>query len=571
MVPPANERSIRWLVITGTSIMALASSTVFVAASTVTDRAIVHVAAYALSYLVAGVIAWVRRPANRIGPMMLAIAAAGAVALLGRFPDLGQLAGLAGTIGNILLAWVVLAAPSGRLDRPLDRALLLGFASVLLIANAVGSLFYELTVLRVLFAIGMALSVGIAAVVLRRGLTASPAARRSLMPVVIAGVTISTVHAADFLSGVLLVPVTLGSPLYWADTLSRLLVPFGFLLGLLRIRMARSALAELVVDLGETPAPERLRDALAGALGDPNLDVLYWSPDRGSYVDPGGMAVEPGDRATGRTITYLEHRGEPIAAILHDPALAEDPGLVAAVGAAVRLAVENERLAAEVATQLREVRASRARIVAAGDEERRRVERDLHDGAQQRIVSMTLALRLAQAKLGADADPLVRESLAQASTDARAALAELRELARGIHPQILTGAGLAAAVSRLAERLPAEVTVDIEPDRRWSAKVESTAYFVVSEALANIAKYARATSVMVRATQDGDVLTIEVRDDGVGGADAAAGSGLRGLADRVAAIDGELTVASPPGLGTRVVATLPTRAADDELATTQHR
>jgi signal transduction histidine kinase len=249
-----------------------------------------------------------------------------------------------------------------------------------------------------------------------------------------------------------------------------------------------------------------------------------------------------------------------MAAILHDPALAEDPGLVAAVSAAVRLAVENERLTAEVEAQLREVRASRARIVAAGDAERRRVERDLHDGAQQRIVSMTLALRLAQAKLGTETDPAVRESLEQASAEAKAALSELRELARGIHPQILTEAGLAAAVDNLAARAPVAVTVDIDRATRWAPEVESTAYFVVSEALTNVTKYAHAHGAVVRAREAGGMLQVEISDDGVGGADAARGTGLRGLADCLAVVDGTLEVTSPPAGGTIVRARIPTAA-----------
>jgi signal transduction histidine kinase len=230
---------------------------------------------------------------------------------------------------------------------------------------------------------------------------------------------------------------------------------------------------------------------------------------------------------------------------------------VAAVAAAVRLAVENERLTSEVEAQLHEVRASRARIVAAGDAERRRVERDLHDGAQQRLVSMTLALRLARTQLGDDADPAIRLSLDQASADARAALSELRELARGIHPQILTEAGLGAAIDSLVSRSPVEMAVDVANDDRYSPEVESTAYFVVSEALANIAKYAKAGHGAIRTSWRHDILTIDVSDDGVGGADPSAGTGLRGLADRLSVVDGTLEVTSPPGGGTRVRASIP--------------
>jgi signal transduction histidine kinase len=259
-----------------------------------------------------------------------------------------------------------------------------------------------------------------------------------------------------------------------------------------------------------------------------------------------------------RAVTFLERDGEPIAAILHDPVLLEDPGLVASVASAMRLSVENERLQAEVESQLGEVRESRARIVAAGDAERKRVERDLHDGAQQRLVSLTLALRLAKLKLGDDGDPELRQSLDQASDEARSALAELRELARGIHPQILTEAGLGSAIESLADRSPVDVAVDHGTDQRFSPAVEAAAYFVVSEALANVAKYASASRALVRTEWQNDELTIEIADDGIGGAEPGAGGGLRGLADRLSAIDGRLEIVSPTGGGTRLLAHIPT-------------
>jgi signal transduction histidine kinase len=223
------------------------------------------------------------------------------------------------------------------------------------------------------------------------------------------------------------------------------------------------------------------------------------------------------------------------------------------------LAADNARLNAQVATQLHEVRASRARIVAAGDAERKRVERDLHDGAQQRLVSLTLALRLARTRLGDDLDPAAILSLDQASAEAKAALSELRELARGIHPQILTEAGLGPAVETLAARSPVSVSVEVDP-RRFPPVVEGAAYFTISEALANVTKYANADRALVRAGwQDGELL-VEIADDGVGGADPSTGTGLRGLADRLEAVNGSLEIRSPLGGGTRLVARIPVTA-----------
>jgi signal transduction histidine kinase len=242
--------------------------------------------------------------------------------------------------------------------------------------------------------------------------------------------------------------------------------------------------------------------------------------------------------------------------IVHDPVLAGEPELVAAVAAGAGLAVQNERLHAEVRNQLREVRASRARIVEAADDARRRVERDLHDGAQQRLVTVALALRLAHTQLDTAPRGEVAALLDEAGAELAGALDELRELARGIYPVLLTDAGLGPALRSLAERCPVPAVVGAVPTRRWPDAVEQTCYFVVSEALANAAKHAEAASVAVELREAGGGLRVEVSDDGAGGADAS-GSGLRGLADRVATLGGELTVRSPRGGGTRVSARVP--------------
>jgi signal transduction histidine kinase len=224
-----------------------------------------------------------------------------------------------------------------------------------------------------------------------------------------------------------------------------------------------------------------------------------------------------------------------------------------------RLTDTNALLRRQVEAQLDEVRASRARIVEAGDRERLRVERDLHDGAQQRLIALSLELRAARNALGDAGDPALRERLDRAAEEASAALAELRDLALGIHPLILTESGLGAAVESLADRTSVDVAVDIGSGR-YPPAVEGAAYFVISEALANVTKYAGATRATVRARTTADGLKVEILDDGVGGADPRGGSGLRGLVDRLAALDGTLTVDSPSGGGTRIVATIPTIA-----------
>jgi len=223
--------------------------------------------------------------------------------------------------------------------------------------------------------------------------------------------------------------------------------------------------------------------------------------------------------------------------------------------AAARLAIENARLQAEVRAQLEQVRASRARIVRASDVERQRIERNLHDGAQQRLLALSFALRLAESRAGGDAE--LTAALGEAAQQLKEALAELRELAQGLHPAILTRSGLAAAVRAAARRASVPAEVAEVPGERFGSDVEAAAYYVVSEALANAGKHAAATGARVSIARSGGVLRVQVADDGVGGADPAAGSGLTGLADRVAALGGTLCVTSPPGAGTVVTAELP--------------
>jgi signal transduction histidine kinase len=547
----------QWLAIAGCVAIPIGVALALVPLGYSLDGAGTQVVVYSSGYLIAGSIAWLRRPDNPVGPVMLATAIAISLSffLLHPDPTVRRTAGLIGSIANVLVVWIMLAAPAGRLEPGPSRWVLTAFAIVVVLAAVVVDV--DLTVRRVIWAAGVIVSVLLVAIVIRRWVKASAPARRSLAPVVVAGVTAAVVHALDFAAGVLLIQVTPDTPLYAADVISRTLVPYGFLLGLLRLRMARGAVADLVVELGETPPPERLREALATALGDPRLQVLYWSEPSGTYTDASGTAVDVTTVAAERAVTQLERDGRPLAAILHDPALAEDPGLVPAMAAAVRLAVDNERLAAEVRSQLDEVRASRTRIVEASDAERRRVERNLHDGAQQRLVALSLALRRAQTQLPDDAGPELTDTLVAASEQLRDALAELRELARGIHPAILTEAGLGPAIRALAREAPIPVTVRLALPDAIPEPVAAAAYFVVAEALTNVAKYAEATSVDIEAAVDRDDLRVVVSDDGRGGAEPSRGSGLRGLNDRVAALDGRMQVRSPVGTGTSVAVRLP--------------
>ena len=300
-----------------------------------------------------------------------------------------------------------------------------------------------------------------------------------------------------------------------------LILPVGLLITFLRPRLNRGRMASLVVELGRGVPLGGLRDVLARALGDPSLQLAFAAPSGSGYVDAAGQPVElPVDDPT-RTVTRLERGDELLGVLVHDPLIeVEDPGLVEAVGNAARLALENERLAAEVRAQLEEVRASRARIVEAADAERRRVERDLHDGAQQRLVALAMRLQVAK-----QTTPEASALLDEATTELETAIGEVRGLARGVHPTILTESGLAAAIDALAERTPIPVVADVV-DRRFDATIEATAYFVVAEALTNVVRYAGARQARVTVHEAGDRLVIEVADDGRGGADPTAGSGF---------------------------------------------
>jgi signal transduction histidine kinase len=339
----------------------------------------------------------------------------------------------------------------------------------------------------------------------------------------------------------------------WLAICSLVSVPAAFLIGLLRSRLARGGLADLFRDL-KTTGGVRLQEALAKTLGDPSLVVAYRLPESLGYADADGRPVLVPPVAADRSTATVESDGTELAALVYDASLDDDPELVEAVRAAAGMALENEHLHAEAQSRLAEVQASRERIVAASDAERRRLERNLHDGAQQRLVALSLQLRLLEGRVGDD--PSAQALVSNASSQLAESLAELRELARGIHPAVLNH-GLAAALDSLAARSPVPTAVSFDADGSLPEPVELAAYFVASEALTNVAKYADATAATVRVSQKGRTAIIEIADDGVGGADEAGGSGLRGLADRVEALDGRLTVVSPPGAGTTVIAELP--------------
>jgi signal transduction histidine kinase len=330
------------------------------------------------------------------------------------------------------------------------------------------------------------------------------------------------------------------------------LSPIAFLIGLLSARLARSTVGDLLVELHADPAPADLPKLFARALRDPSLTLAYWLPQYERWADLDGRPVTlPPDRA----ITVIEHDGVRQAALVHDRSLEDEPELLDAVSAAAGIALQNGRLQAELRARLEELRGSRERVLEAGQKERQRLERNLHDGAQQRLIALSLDLSMLEAKLGDDPD--ARDQLEQARREIAQSLEELRAVAHGLHPAVVSGHGLAVALESLAAHAPVPVRLDVDLVERVDEQLEVAAYYVVSESLANIGKHAQASSATIAVTRDDGQLVVEIVDDGVGGADSEAGSGLRGLADRVEALDGRLRVWTPRGGGTRVRAEMP--------------
>jgi len=352
---------------------------------------------------------------------------------------------------------------------------------------------------------------------------------------------------------------------------------FGFGLGLVLCALALPAAVVVLGTLDALEWPLRritraalvpraasdgpVREMLAETLGDHSVSIVYWLPERSVFVDEVGHPVELPGPGSGRAWTAVERDGTRVAAIVHDAELDTSRELVEAAAAAAGLAIDNERLKADLRARLEELRVSRLRIVEAGDAARRRIERNLHDGAQQQLVALALQLRMLKSRLP---DPELAPLVDELSEQLAAALAELRELARGIHPTILVDRGLGPAIDALAARASIPIVSRVAVEGRLPSAVEAAIYFLVAEALTNVAKYAHATSVRLDVRRDRDEVLVDVIDDGVGGVDVMSGTGLRGLVDRLAALGGTLAIDSPSGGGTRLQARIPCAATDSE-------
>ena len=469
----------------------------------------------------------------------------------------------------VLFLHVYLAFPTGRLERLGERALVaaayfvavgLQFAKALLGAGGPDNLLAVTTDLSLANTIEHVQLVTLAALCLAGIGVLVDRHRRAQRPL---RPSIALLIDSFALGLVMFAALLLAGAFEWPsfETIRRItfgvigIAPVAFLIGLLDARLARATVGDLLVELQTDPRPDELPRLLGRALRDPSVSLAYWLPEFESWADLDGREVTLPDEDSGRASTVIARDGVRLAALVHDRSLTDEPELLDAVTAAAGIALENARLQAELRARLEELAGSRERVLAASQEERKRLERNLHDGAQQRLVALSLRLRMLEGRIGDD--PHVRAEIDEARGEIAESLEELRAVAHGIHPAVVTGHGLAVGLQSLVARAPVPVRLNVDLDERVSERLEVAAYYVVSESLANIGKHAQASSATVAVGRVNGELVVEIVDDGVGGADTEGGTGLRGLADRVEALDGRLRVWTPRGGGTRVRAEMP--------------
>jgi len=524
-----------------------------------------------LSYVLCGLLAWRHRPASRFGSLMIAAGFINfASTLVWATRDVPYTLGQAlDLLPPVLFLHVFLAFPDGRLRGRSVQGLVAASYVTAIALELVRMHFGDFgprnlleghanpataeTVRQVqLTLVSVFCLAGVGVLASRRRQAGRPL-RRSLALLIDAFAFSLVMLAFLFVSSAFDGPWV--AQIRWATFVTLALAPIVFLTGLLQARLARSALGDLVVELRADLAPSDLRDALARALRDPSLDLAYWLPEFDTYADVDGRPLDLSDLGRSRVTTLIDRNGEPVAALLHDTSLQDEPELLAAATAAAGIAVENGRLQAELRARLDELRGSRARLIDAGQKERQRLERDLHDGAQQRLIALSLDLSLLEERLAGDSEATT--SLDRAKREIAISLEELRDVAHGLHPAVLTGHGLQVALESVAARASVPVRLTVKLDGRLQERLEVAAYYVVSESLVNIAKHAHATSATIDVARANGHVVVEIVDDGIGGADTERGSGLRGLADRVEALGGRLRVWTPHGGGTRVKAEIP--------------
>ncbi len=525
----------------------------------------------AIPYVVGGILAWWRRPASRLGPLMIATGFAMALTPLqwSTQPLVYSVGHLLDMLPAAMFLHVFLAFPTGRLGKTPERILVIACYTAALglqllkiiigvnpdsLFSVVRSVAAGNVIERIQLSFIAACLLAGAVLLYVRGRSPGRHRRRPAALVVDAFGLSLVMLALLYLAGLGSWPAFETIRLITFAALG--LAPIAFLFALLDARLARGDVAGLLVELRANPTTD-LQTALGRALRDPSLRLAYWLPQRGSWADQDGKEIPPPMPDERRAVRIVRRGNDPMAAVIFDRSLEDEYELLDAVAAAAEIALENGRLRAELHARLKELHGSRVRVLEAGQRERQRLERDLHDGAQQRLVALSLELGL----LGESptSDPNLKERLGHARDEVSASLEELRDVARGIFPAVLNGHGLPVALESLTARasLPVELMMDLSD--RPPGSVEVAAYYVASEALTNIDKHARASTATVRVSRAADALVVDVTDNGVGGADPRKGSGLRGLADRVEALGGEFTTESEAGIGTRVRAEIPCR------------
>lgn len=523
------------------------------------------------SFVVVGAALWTRYRSKLIGGLAIAVG-------LGIFlPDIRWFEGsVPWTLGSmltdvhlVLLAWLVLAFADGRLDRA-ERGYVAFLSAYFVVLAVVGHLFEDprpgcqecpasFMLIRpdaelndLIWGVGQVgnlILVGVlVALIIRKRNSSSQAARRALSPVIWALWPIALALVLAFLEPLVGFGESGGKAVLMIERLALIAFPAALVVGIVRSRLDQARVGDLALALEDAITSTELEARIGEAMGDPTARLVFLSERGDGLIDTRGRTIHVGADRSQAVIRAGD--GTDIGAIVYDPAV--DETLAASVSAAATLAVRNEGLRAELRRHLLEVERSRERIAEAAMDERRRIERDLHDGAQQGLLALGARLGSIRGKADGEMGRLLDEAI----EDLRSTVDSLRDLARGVHPPILTDRGLAPAIETLAERSPVPVHVDVEPDR-FRPAVEAAAYFLVAEALTNAARHARATSVRIAAFCMDGWLHVEVSDDGDGGAEMNGGTGLQGLQDRVEAVGGQMQVSSPLGEGTTLRAKLP--------------
>jgi signal transduction histidine kinase len=497
-----------------------------------------------------GLLAWSRRPQNRVG---LLIGLTGFAWFFGTLAG-SRIGGVAAVGAALLfvhrgpLCHAIIGYPRGP---ALDRLSMVMVAVAYGYAAAAPLARNDAVTIVVIFLV-------LAATIRGYALAAGPG-RRARVTAIAAAAALAVPLAGGGVARLIGAGPGVEQAVPWGYGAVLVLIAAGFLADMVRGRWAQAVVTRLVVDLGAGTGTGTLQARLAHALGDRSLAIAYWLPEASGYVDESGNPVVLPGAGSGKAVTVIEQQGERIAALVHDAAVLDDPGLIDAVASAARIALANVQLRAKVRRQVAELDASRRRILVAREAQRRRLQQELRAGAGERLKEVEELVHLGLQGARAAPDGAVAARLEDARRGLDAAQSELQELAAGIHPAVLTERGFGPALSCLAERAPVPVRLAV-PARRLPAVIETAVYFICSEALTNVGKYAHASRADVAVRMEGDLVTVLVADDGVGGADPSAGSGLKGLADRVEALGGRFLVESPAGGGTRLLAEIPAAA-----------